>query len=138
MAQSSAMVTKLLQRYPWVSLPFIVSAPMSGHAGPELAVAVSRAGGLGFIGPGAETKDMNRNMEEAISLLKDTQLYGRVEHGLSPVGVAFLMISIQLYPSSKSITRAQPGFMPLNRSSTFTNGQAVYEARRRRRRFGPR
>lgn len=85
------MATKLLQRYPWVSLPFIVSAPMSSHAGPELAAAVSRAGGLGFIGPGAETKDMSRSMEEASSLLRAAQSFARVEHGSSPVGVAFLL-----------------------------------------------
>ncbi|KAM0519037.1 hypothetical protein ACHAPE_004030 [Trichoderma viride] len=91
MAQSSAMASKLLQRYPWVSLPFIVSAPMSSHAGPELAVAVSRAGGLGFIGPGGETKDMSRSMEEAASLLRGAQSFNLVEHGLSPVGVAFLL-----------------------------------------------
>lgn len=91
MTQSSAMATKLLQRYPWVSLPFIVSAPMSSYAGPELAVAVSHAGGLGFIGPGAETKDMSGSMEEASSLLQSAQPFDRVEHGVSPVGVAFLL-----------------------------------------------
>lgn len=85
------MASKLLQRYPWVSLPFLVSAPMSSHAGPELAVVVSRAGGLGFIGPGAEMKDMSGSMEEAASLLRGAQTLDRIEHGLSPVGVAFLL-----------------------------------------------
>lgn len=102
------MAAKLLQHYPWVSLPFIVSAPVATHAGPELAVAVSRAGGLGFIGPGAETKDMSRSMEEASSLLQVAEPFDRGQHGLSPVGVAFLLWRDDLDTAISIIKRHNP------------------------------
>lgn len=108
MTQSSVIASKLLQRYPWVSLPFIVSAPMSAYAGPELAVAVSRAGGLGFIGPGAETKDMGSSMEEAASLLRDSQSFHRLEGGLSPVGVAFLVWRDNLDTAISVLRKSKP------------------------------
>ena len=37
--------------FPWVKKPLLANAPMAMSAGPALAVAVSKAGGLGFIGP---------------------------------------------------------------------------------------
>ena len=40
-------------------------------SGPALAVAVSRAGGLGFIGPGAKTQDTTNDLETASSLIQD-------------------------------------------------------------------
>lgn len=63
------MAAELLARYPWVSRPFIASAPMRVMSGPALAVAVSRAGGLGFIGPAANTPDVAANLEEASALV---------------------------------------------------------------------
>ncbi|KAL6900052.1 putative oxidoreductase 2-nitropropane dioxygenase family [Trichoderma evansii] len=107
MAQS-AIAKKLLQRYPWVAFPFIVSAPMSGYAGPELAVAVSRAGGLGFIGPGGETKDMGGSMEEAASLLQEAQFFSRLDNDLLPVGVAFLLWKDDLDTAISVIQKSKP------------------------------
>jgi nitronate monooxygenase len=63
------MTEELLARYSWVSRPFIASAPMRVMSGPALAVAVSRAGGLGFIGPSANTKDVAVNLQEASTLV---------------------------------------------------------------------
>lgn len=42
-------------------------------AGPALAVAVSRAGGLGFIGPGAKTQDITDDLEKASSLIREAR-----------------------------------------------------------------
>ncbi len=39
-------------RRTWLTLPAVVNAPMAGIAGGALAAAVTRAGGLGFIGGG--------------------------------------------------------------------------------------
>lgn len=63
------MATKLLSRYPWASKPFVISAPMRVMSGPALAVAVSRAGGLGFIGPGIKTTDVGVDLEEASAII---------------------------------------------------------------------
>ncbi|GFP52840.1 nitronate monooxygenase [Trichoderma asperellum] len=81
---------------------------MSGYAGPELAVAVSRAGGLGFIGPGAETKDMAGSMEEAASLLRGTQPFARLEDGLSPVGVSFILWKDDLETAISVLKKSKP------------------------------
>ena len=63
------MIKKLRWAYPWVLPPFIVSAPMRVMAGPELAVAVSRAKGLGFIGPNPKIEDQSQDLEQARKLL---------------------------------------------------------------------
>ncbi|KAK9322002.1 hypothetical protein V1517DRAFT_353302 [Lipomyces orientalis] len=47
MSQSLHFAKKLSLLYPWISTPLIVSAPMRVMSGPALAVAISRAGGLG-------------------------------------------------------------------------------------------
>ncbi|KAI3394344.1 hypothetical protein diail_2896 [Diaporthe ilicicola] len=67
------MAAELLARYPWVSWPFIASAPMRVMSGPALAVAVSRAGGLGFIGPAANTQDIAVNLEQASGLVNEAR-----------------------------------------------------------------
>ncbi|KAJ5586971.1 uncharacterized protein N7459_002736 [Penicillium hispanicum] len=89
------MATKFLSRYPWVSSPLIVSAPMRVMSGPALACAVSRAGGLGFIGPGVKTNDTGVDLEEATSLLRKARASASVfdalpsTNTLLPVGVGF-------------------------------------------------
>jgi nitronate monooxygenase len=60
-------------------------------SGPKLAVAISRAGGLGFIGPGETPKSTSLDLEVAKDLLaqrsKDTPLL--TIESLLPVGVGF-------------------------------------------------
>ncbi|PSR78913.1 putative oxidoreductase 2-nitropropane dioxygenase family [Coniella lustricola] len=63
------MAARLRTHYPWASGPLIVGAPMRILSGPALAVAVSRAGGLGFLGPRASTQEMGADLEEAAKLL---------------------------------------------------------------------
>ena len=50
------IIQRLQIRYP------IIQAPMAGVSTPELAAAVSNAGGLGSIAPGASTVDQGREM----------------------------------------------------------------------------
>jgi nitronate monooxygenase len=60
-------------------------------AGPSLAVAVSAAGGLGFIGPGASPSDLERSLQEVDSLITSSSVLSKIskEHGLLPIGVGF-------------------------------------------------
>lgn len=89
------MAAKLLSRYPWTSSPLIVSAPMRVFSGPSLAVAVSRAGGLGFIGPRVKTQEMTADLEEATALLQkergSTPAFNALPstYTLLPVGIGF-------------------------------------------------
>ena len=108
------MATKLLSRYPWASRPFIVGAPMRVMSGPALAVAVSRAGGLGFNGPGAKTEDMIVDLEEASKLIDRARISSSVfntfptTHSLLPIGVGFQLWADDIDVAVTSIERFKP------------------------------
>ncbi|KAK0761327.1 hypothetical protein N5P37_006276 [Trichoderma harzianum] len=96
MASPLAVSKTILSRYPWVSSPLVVSAPMAMLASAALATSVSSAGGLGFIGPGIKTQDAATNLEEASQIFLKTQgspFLSReaTTSSLLPVGVAFLL-----------------------------------------------
>jgi len=61
---------KLESEYPWARQPLICSAPMRLIAGPQLAVAVSQAGGLGFIGAGSDLSNLHSDLSESSKLLQ--------------------------------------------------------------------
>ncbi|KAF2717898.1 hypothetical protein K431DRAFT_254481 [Polychaeton citri CBS 116435] len=91
---------KMLAAYPWVSSPFIVGAPMRVMSGPALAIAVSSAGGLGFIGPHVKTESTFTDLEVASAKLqearlKPTSLFNSLPptYRNLPVGVGFQMWS---------------------------------------------
>lgn len=65
---------KLANAHPWCTTPFIIAAPMRVMSGPHLALAVSRAGGLGFIGPGAKPEDTSKDLATTRELLADLPL----------------------------------------------------------------
>lgn len=60
---------QLQKQYPWTSRPLIVGAPMRIISGSALAVAISGAGGLGFIGPGARPADLDSTLSSIPPLL---------------------------------------------------------------------
>ena len=108
------MAAKLLSRYPWASCPFIVSAPMRVMSGPALAVAVSHAGGLGFLGPGAKTKDMIVDLEEASIVVKKARISSSVfnaslsTHSVLPVGVGFQLWADDINVAVANVERFKP------------------------------
>lgn len=82
----------LAQVYPWVKAPFIVGAPMRVMSGPSLAVAVSSAGGLGFIGPTMKAEDLFSDLEKADGLIRLSPLASATQRStaaLLPIGVGF-------------------------------------------------
>lgn len=83
------MNSNLQQSYPWASAPFIVSAPMRPVAHAPLAVAVSEAGGLGFIAAGFEVEGLDKDLQHATDLLKNSSI-ANVPSGVLPVGVGFI------------------------------------------------
>ena len=113
MAQASAVSSKLLQRYPWVSRPIVVSAPMRVLSGPALAVSTSQAGGLGFIGPGAKTQDTITDLEEASSLIQQSRAsaaFSRIPstNSVLPVGVGFQLWKDELDTAVTGIKKHKP------------------------------
>ncbi|GFF73096.1 nitronate monooxygenase [Aspergillus lentulus] len=110
----SEVTKKLSLLYPWVLSPFIVSAPMRVMSGPALAVAVSRAGGLGFIGPGVKTRDMLADLEEATALVGKLRTSSSNFHALLPaecplpVGVGFQLWSDNLEVAVAAVEKFRP------------------------------
>ncbi|RDW93469.1 nitronate monooxygenase [Aspergillus mulundensis] len=104
----SSLATKLTARFQWASSPLIVSAPMRVMAGPALAVAVSRAGGLGFIGPTIKTNEMLAVLKEASALTrKSTNLALPASKNL-PVGVGFQLWSDDLETATQAVEKYKP------------------------------
>jgi nitronate monooxygenase len=96
----------LLSTHQFLKPPIIVSAPMRVFAGPDLAVATYRAGGLGFVGPGVKPTDLDGKLEKARTLLKNpAQPSG--DEGL-PVGVGFQIFDGDLRVSSASVEKYKP------------------------------
>ncbi|ENH66248.1 Nitronate monooxygenase [Fusarium oxysporum f. sp. cubense race 1] len=62
-AIAKASKARFLSQFPWTISPFIIGAPMRVMSGPHLALAVSKAGGLGFIGPGAKPEDTSKDLD---------------------------------------------------------------------------
>ena len=83
-------------------------------SGPALAVAVSRAGGLGFLGPGAKTKDMIVDLEEASLLVKKARISSSVfnaspsTHSVLPVGVGFQLWADDINVAVANVERFKP------------------------------
>ncbi|KAJ5846403.1 hypothetical protein N7534_010072 [Penicillium rubens] len=102
------MAASLLSRYPWVSGPFVVSAPMKVKSSPALAVAVSRAGGLGFIGPGAKTQDTSDDLEKASSLMR--QEASIIPHlgSTLPVGIGYQLWADDITVAVAAIQKHKP------------------------------
>ncbi|KAJ5960264.1 Aldolase-type TIM barrel [Penicillium vulpinum] len=102
------MAASLLSRYPWVSTPFVVSAPMKVLSSPALAVAVSCAGGLGFIGPGAKTQDTNDDLEKASSLLRQGTSKSPTPNCALPVGVGYQLWADDISVAISAIEKHKP------------------------------
>ena len=108
---------QLQKAYPWSSIPLIVGAPMRVISSPTLAVAISSAGGLGFIGPGAHPADLDDALSSIPSLLgklppSSTLRYPSTTqtvkpNALLPIGVGFQTWAGNLATTTQ-ILRAHP------------------------------
>jgi nitronate monooxygenase len=100
------MAKRVLQNFPWMKPPFIVGAPMRIMSGPELALAVSRAGGLGFIGPGAKPDDTITDLMTAKQLLKTTPFPSSTKS--LPLGVGFQLWNGNINSATRAVQEHQP------------------------------
>jgi nitronate monooxygenase len=94
-------VRTLTSHYSWTTTPLIVGAPMRILSGPELAVAISEAGGLGFIGPGEKPEHLEKELEASVALVSQSK---RLTSHLSASGVLPIGIGIQLWQGDLTIT----------------------------------
>jgi nitronate monooxygenase len=106
MNKTAEIKTLLSRAYPWVKSPFIVGAPMRVMSGARLAIAVSEAGGLGFIGPGAKGADTLRELETVEKSLASS---GRSSLGdLLPVGVGFQTWNGDIEVAAAAVQKYKP------------------------------
>jgi nitronate monooxygenase len=77
-------------------------------SGPALAVAVSRAGGLGFIGPGAKTQDTSNDLEEASSLLREAANIISNTGSALPIGVGYQLWADDINIAVAGIEKYKP------------------------------
>ncbi|KAL5604756.1 hypothetical protein BROUX41_001902 [Berkeleyomyces rouxiae] len=90
MSKAAQFKSLLTRAYPWIQTPFIVGAPMRVMSGASLAVAISEARGLGFIGPGAKAGDIFHELEAAKTLLAASPALKQLEPSVPlPIGVGF-------------------------------------------------
>ncbi|KAG8623857.1 hypothetical protein KVT40_008833 [Elsinoe batatas] len=100
----------LLADYPWVKGPLISCAPMRLIALAPLAVAVSAAGGLGFIGAGSDVSFLEAEIKKTRELVSKLPSPLRTSNGTLPVGVGFLCWGLK--PSDVTPLISPPGSRP--------------------------
>ncbi|RPA94004.1 inosine monophosphate dehydrogenase [Choiromyces venosus 120613-1] len=99
----SSQPTPLTQTFPWTKTPLIVSAPMRTVSGIALAVAVSKAGGIGFYGPGYDVSSVPAALQaarEAFALSDPAETL--------PIGVGFLLWKCPLEPVLEALKTYRP------------------------------
>lgn len=102
---------RVLDSFPWMTAPFIVAAPMRVMSGPELALAVSREGGLGFIGPGAKPDDTITDLAMARRLMNATAtatFNSSMFDAVLPVGVGFQLWNGDIDSATRAVREHRP------------------------------
>ena len=100
-------IRRLVQGMPWIQTPIIANAPMSGVATSELAVAVTRAGGLGQIGFIDDMRILDRQLERARHLLHDIKTAPEAADVL-PIGVGIIAIGMSASSFSPLLEKHKP------------------------------
>ncbi|KAL7926088.1 2-nitropropane dioxygenase [Trichoderma austrokoningii] len=83
-------INRMKRDLPWIQLPLIANAPMSGVATSKLAVAVTLSGGLGQIGFTGSPVRLEAELKSAQAQLKD--LMTNENLSVLPVGVGIIVI----------------------------------------------
>ncbi|RFU81187.1 nitronate monooxygenase [Trichoderma arundinaceum] len=110
--------TRIKRDLPWIQLPFIANAPMSGIATSKLAVAVTLSGGLGQIGFTGSTHGLEVELESAQGQLKDF-MAGNRDLDVLPVGVGVIVTGSSLQRWLPIFERYKPAVIWLSFGSTL-------------------
>ena len=97
----------LVKDYPWTTSPLIVSAPMMKITYGALAVAASKAGGLGFLAGGFDLTPLGDDLAEAAELVKSAGIPATAD-GVLPIGVGFQNWGSDLQLALAAIERFPP------------------------------
>jgi nitronate monooxygenase len=125
------MASTLNKLHPWLKLPLLVSAPMLGAATPALAVAVSRAGGIGFVAGGVKLEDLTESLDQVSSLLRAGPKVNALA-GTLPIGVGFQLWSCKLSMAVAAVGKHMPAiawlFAPTQTEDFATWSQDIRHA----------
>ncbi|KAH6612485.1 2-nitropropane dioxygenase [Boeremia exigua] len=99
-------IQRLKTDYPWIQTPLVIGAPMRLIALADLAVAISQAGGIGFIGAGTDVSDLDSYLSHATQLLAPAPLASR--SATLPVGVGFINWGADLARALPVVAKHQP------------------------------
>lgn len=103
-----ADIEKIKADYPWVRTPLIVGAPMRLIALAELAVEISAAGGIGFIGAGTDVHDLGIHLQHAETLLSRVSPPLPTKKFIMPIGIGFITWGASLPDSIALIRKYKP------------------------------
>ncbi|KAF2854802.1 inosine monophosphate dehydrogenase [Plenodomus tracheiphilus IPT5] len=99
---------KLKEDYPWIQTPLIVGAPMRLIALAELAVEISKAGGIGFIGAGTDVTPLRSYLEHTTQLLSHPSASHLPTTPVLPIGIGFINWGASLPSSIALIAEFKP------------------------------
>ncbi|KAI4691119.1 uncharacterized protein J4E84_003410 [Alternaria hordeiaustralica] len=99
---------RLKEDYPWIQTPLVVGAPMRLIALADMAVEVSKAGGIGFIGAGTDVSDLESHMQHAKSLLQNTPAALPTKNETLPIGIGFINWGADLETAIPIIAQHRP------------------------------
>ncbi|KAL1893920.1 hypothetical protein Sste5346_006060 [Sporothrix stenoceras] len=108
---------RLAELFPWTTSPLLIGAPMRVFSGPAMAVAIARAGGLGFIGPGESPESSTKDLADAKSLLaakplaqasKTPSSSSSAAPTLLPIGVGFQVWNGNLESATAAVSAHRP------------------------------
>jgi nitronate monooxygenase len=102
---------------PWVQSPLIANAPMSGAALSELAIAVSRAGGLGQIGFLDDMHELSNELEVARDKLQDL-MATHPDPQVLPIGVGVIVFGSPMEAWMKLFKTHEPAVVWLSFAGT--------------------
>ncbi|KAL5379042.1 hypothetical protein DPSP01_008678 [Paraphaeosphaeria sporulosa] len=110
---------RLREDYPWIQTPLVVGAPMRLIALADMAVEISKAGGLGFIGVGTDTSNLSSDLQAAAKLIEKSSL--TMNHDVMPIGIGFINWGADLDTAISLIAQYRPAavwfFAPTSISS---------------------
>jgi nitronate monooxygenase len=100
----------LASSYPWTSTPLIANAPMGGFATAPLAITVTKAGGLGFIGPVFTMPELDAELTKASKLLNSAEPFSKTPIGgkTLPIGLGFLIFFVKLDEAAEVVRKHSP------------------------------
>ncbi|KAF1838353.1 inosine monophosphate dehydrogenase [Decorospora gaudefroyi] len=98
---------RLRQEYPWIQTPLVVGAPMRLIALADMAVEVSKAGGIGFVGAGTDVSTLRSHLQHVQKLLHSSTPLPVSDNTL-PIGVGFINWGAGLADSLSIIKEYRP------------------------------